>query len=82
LKTHYGRIDAAKVVVPILAQIPSDVARSQYAQQWSSKLSIDEIALSADVNRHRREIIRASDPSHVTLLQSGSTISAAQSFAW
>jgi len=55
LKTHYGRIDAAKVVVPILAQIPSDVARSQYAQQWSSKLSIDEIALSADVNRHRRE---------------------------
>jgi DNA primase len=62
LKTHTGRIDAAKVVVPILAQIPSDVARSQYAQQWSGKLSIDEIALSADVNRHRREHNTAKRP--------------------
>ncbi len=55
ITTHTGRIDAAKKVVPILAQIKTDVARSQYIQQWSSKLVIDEIALSADVSRYRKE---------------------------
>jgi DNA primase len=53
--THTGRIDAAKKVVPILAQIKTEVARSQYIQQWSHKLVIDEIALTSDVSRFRKE---------------------------
>ncbi len=53
--THTGRIEAARRVVPILARIKADVARSQYIQQWSNKLVIDEIALTSDVGRHRRE---------------------------
>lgn len=54
LKSHTGRIEAAKRIVPILAQIKVLVARGEYIRQWALRLGIREEELLSDVGQHRR----------------------------
>ncbi len=54
LKTHTGRIEAARAIVPFLAQIKNAVGRGEYIRQWALKLSIREEELLSDVGQHRR----------------------------
>lgn len=54
LTTHAGRIDSAKLVVPILASIKNAVARGEYIRQWSSRINLREDELLADVGQYRR----------------------------
>jgi DNA primase len=56
VKTHSGRIDAAKLVVPILAQIKNSVARGEYVRQWALKLNLREEELLNDVGQYRRQM--------------------------
>lgn len=55
LKSHTGRIDAAKLVVPILASIKNAVGRGEYIRQWALKLGIREEDLLTDVGQYRRQ---------------------------
>jgi DNA primase len=55
ITSHSGRIEAAKVVVPILAEIKNAVARGEYIRQWSLRLSLREEELLTDVGQHRRQ---------------------------
>ncbi len=52
--THSGRIEAAKLVVPILAEIKNAVARGEYVRQWSHRLSLREEELLSDISQFRR----------------------------
>ncbi len=52
LVSHTGRIDAAKRLVPVFAEIKNAVARGEYIRQWSMKLGIREEELLADVRQH------------------------------
>jgi DNA primase len=54
-KTHSGRIDASKRVVPILAQIKNNVARGEYIRQMALKLNLREEELLSDVGQYRRD---------------------------
>jgi DNA primase len=54
LKTHTGRIEAAKQIVPILAQIKNSVGRGEYIRQWALRLGIREEELLSDVGQYRR----------------------------
>jgi DNA primase len=54
IKTHSGRIEAARLVVPILAEIKNAVARGEYVRQWSLRLSLREEELLSDVGQLRR----------------------------
>ena len=56
LKSHTGRIEAARQVVPILAQIKNSVGRSEYVRQWALTLGLREEALLADVGDYRRRL--------------------------
>lgn len=67
LKTHTGRIEAARQIVPILAQIKNSVGRGEYVRQWALKLGIREEELLSDVGQHRRRQgmgLRPRAPSH------------------
>ncbi len=52
--THTGRIEAARKIVPILAQIKNAVGRGEYIRQWSLKIGLREEELLADVGQFRR----------------------------
>jgi DNA primase len=53
ITTHLGKIDAARNIVPILAQIKNSVERGEYIRQWSMKVSIREENLLSDVSQYR-----------------------------
>ena len=55
IRTHTGRIEAARKVVPILAQIKNSVARGEYVRQAAIKLSVREEELLSDIAQYRRE---------------------------
>lgn len=50
VNTHGGRIEGAKLIVPVLAGIKNAVARGEYIQQWSMRLGIREENLSSEVS--------------------------------
>jgi DNA primase len=54
--THSGRIDAAKLILPIIASIKNAVARGEYIRQWALKLGIREEDLLADISQFRRQM--------------------------
>jgi DNA primase len=54
VSSHSGRIEAAKVIVPILGSIKNAVARGEYIRQWSLRLGIREDELLADTGQFRR----------------------------
>lgn len=53
--THSGRIEAARLIVPVLAAIKNAVARGEYVRQWAMKLGIREEDLLTDVGQFRRQ---------------------------
>lgn len=53
--THMGRIDAARKLVPILAQIKNAVARGEYIRQWAARVGVREEELLSDVGQFRRD---------------------------
>lgn len=55
IETHTGRIQGARLVVPILAGIKNAVARGEYIRQWAVKLAIREEELLSDVSSFRRQ---------------------------
>jgi DNA primase len=55
LKTHTGRIEGARLVVPILAQMKNAVARGEYVRQWALRLNVKEEELLSDVGVWRRQ---------------------------
>lgn len=55
LSNHTGRIEAARKLIPILAQMKNAVARGEYIRQWSMKLGLREEELLADVGQFRRD---------------------------
>ena len=69
LTTHTGKIEAAKLLVPILAVIKNSVARGEYIRQWAVRLNIREEELLSDVGQFRRQsgIARAQMPSRQAL---------------
>ena len=81
LKSHMGRIEGARRVVPILSQIKNSVGRGEYIRQWALRLRIREEELLSDVVQFRRQsgfgthqtsrIDRGGVPSSKNLLRSG-----------
>lgn len=69
LLTHTGRIEASKLLVPILSAIKNSVARGEYIRQWAVRLNIREEELLSDVSQYRRQsgIARAQMPSRQVL---------------
>ena len=55
LSTHIGKIEAAKRIVPILAQIRNSVSRGEYVRQSALKLGIKEEELLSDVLQFTKE---------------------------
>lgn len=55
LGTHSGRIDAAKLLVPIFAGMKNAVGRGEYIRQWAMKLGLREEELLSDVSQYRRQ---------------------------
>ncbi len=55
LSTHTGRIEAARLIVPILAGIKNAVGRGEYVRQWALKLGVREEELLSDVGQYRRQ---------------------------
>lgn len=55
LKSHTGRIDAAKKVVPVVSVIKNAVARVEYIRQLAGQINIREEELLSDVRQYRRE---------------------------
>lgn len=53
--TAGGKIEAAKLVVPILAGIKNAVARGEYVRSWSMRLAVREEDLLTDVAQYRRQ---------------------------
>ena len=53
--TASGKIDASKLVVPILAGIKNAVARGEYMRVWSMRLGVREEDLLTDVSQYRRQ---------------------------
>jgi DNA primase len=53
LSSHTGKIDAAKNLVPVFAQMKNAVARGEYVRQWAMKLGIQEENLLSDVRQYR-----------------------------
>jgi DNA primase len=62
--SHSGRIDAARHVVPVLAQIKNNVARGEYIRQWAMRLGLREDELMSDVGQYRRNNRIGTAPSH------------------
>lgn len=56
LESHLGRIEAAKAIVPVLAQISNAVGRGEYVRQMAVRLAIREEDLLSDVAAHRRKL--------------------------
>ncbi|MBX9722628.1 MAG: toprim domain-containing protein, partial [Candidatus Obscuribacterales bacterium] len=63
LNSHSGRIDAAKLIVPILANMKNAVGRGEYIRQWAMKLGIREEDLLSDVSQFRRRGVREPEQS-------------------
>ena len=55
ITSHTGRIEAARAIVPILAQIKNAIGRGEYIRNWSGKLNVREEELLADVGQYRRQ---------------------------
>jgi len=53
--THTGRIEAARQLVPLLAQIKNSVGRGEYVRQWALRLGVREEELLSDVGQFRRQ---------------------------
>ena len=62
LSSASGRIDASKLLVPILARIKNAVARGEYIRQWALKLRLHEEEMLADVSQYRRQMRLGSEP--------------------
>lgn len=54
IKSQTGRIDASRLVVPILAEIKNAVARGEYIRHWAMRLGVREENLISDVGQFRR----------------------------
>ncbi len=54
-RSHTGKIEAAKRVVPIVARIKNAVARVEYVRQCASLLNIREEEILADVRQFRKD---------------------------
>ncbi|CAN5379319.1 hypothetical protein BH10CYA1_BH10CYA1_20890 [soil metagenome] len=54
LTTHQGKIEAARKLIPILAQIKNQVERNEYVRQCSMKIAIREEDLLEDVSQYRK----------------------------
>ena len=55
IKSHTGKIEAAKKVVPIVSVIKNAVARVEYIRQLAGEINIREEELLSDVRQYRRE---------------------------
>jgi len=55
VRTHTGRIEASRRVVPIVARVKNAVARVEYIRQCASLLNIREEELLADVRQYRKD---------------------------
>jgi DNA primase len=53
LGSHTGKIDAAKNLVLVFAEMKNAVARGEYVRQWAMKLGIQEENLLSDVRQYR-----------------------------
>lgn len=53
--THTGRIDAARRIIPILAQIKNATVRGEYVRAWSMQIGSREDELLASVRQFRTE---------------------------
>ncbi|RTL37737.1 MAG: DNA primase [Candidatus Melainabacteria bacterium] len=53
--SHVGKIDAARKVIPILAQIKNSVERGEYIRQLSMKVGVREEELLSDVSQYRKD---------------------------
>jgi DNA primase len=53
--SHVGKIDAARKVIPILAQINHSVERGEYIRQLSMKVGVREEELLSDVSQYRKD---------------------------
>lgn len=62
IRSHTGRIEAAKRVVPILSQIRNAVARGEYVRQAAVKLAVREEEILSDIAQFRRENRLSSPP--------------------
>lgn len=62
LSSHVGKIEAAKKLVPVFAQIRVHVARGEYIRQWSMKLGIPEENLLSDVRQYMANHRKLSPP--------------------
>lgn len=62
LSSHVGKIEAAKKLVPVFAQIRVHVARGEYIRQWSMKLGIPEENLLSDVRQYMTNHRKLSPP--------------------
>ncbi|MBY0359335.1 MAG: DNA primase [Candidatus Obscuribacterales bacterium] len=72
LASHGGRIEGAKLIVPVLASIKNAVARGEYIQQWAMRLGIREENLSAEVSTYMRQKRFGSPQMHKPQAQSQS----------
>ncbi len=68
-ETHTGKIEAAKLVVPILANIRNAVARGEYIRQAAMRIGVREEELLSDVGEYRREhrLVRPPDRPNANL---------------
>ncbi|HEY9786969.1 MAG TPA: toprim domain-containing protein, partial [Candidatus Obscuribacterales bacterium] len=55
LSTHTGRIEAARRIVPILAQIKNPTVRGEYIRSWAMEIGSREDELLSSVGQYRRE---------------------------
>lgn len=55
VRTHTGRIEASRRVVPVVARVKAGVARVEYIRQCAALLNIREEELLADVRQYRTE---------------------------
>ena len=60
--SHSGRIEAARLIVPLLAGIKNAVGRGEYIRQWSMRLRVREEDLLSDVAQYRRTRKLSSEP--------------------
>lgn len=69
LHTHIGRIDAAKAIVPLLAEIQNSIARGEYLRTWAARLGVRDEDLVSDVGEQRRRTRGGMpvDPRHAEL---------------
>ncbi len=55
INVSLGKIQASQQILPILAQIKSVIARSEYIKIWANKLMISEVDLASEVQSYQNQ---------------------------